>query len=114
MGVRFVTSKLIPAAATLGVAVTVYSSTATAFFPPIPVGSQVVTVPPVSPQIPVVPVVPPVVPPTIPPVVPPPPPPTPNEICPDPQEIPEPATITAALIGLGAVAAGGLRKKLKK
>ena len=35
MVVRFVTTKLIPAAATFGVAISVYSSSASAFFPPI-------------------------------------------------------------------------------
>ncbi len=126
MVVRFVTTKLIPAAATLGVAITVYSSSADAFFPPI-LGSDplVVVVPPptrpVNPQPP--PVVPPppviVVPP--PPFVPPPPPPrvpppvvVPNDRCPTPHDVPEPGTMALAAIGLGVAGAAGARKVLKK
>lgn len=116
MVVRFVTTKLVPAATTLGVAVTVYCSSASAFFPPI-LGSDppVVVVPPVTnPQLPT-PVVPPVIPPPfIPPTVP-----TvpvvPNEHCPPtPHEVPEPATMAMALIGLGVAGAAGLRKAMKK
>ncbi len=120
MAVRFVAARLIPAAATLGVAITVYSSPAAAFFPPI--GSEpppvVVVPPPVSPQIPVVPppvVVPPLVPPPfVPPVVPPPPVVVPNDRCPTPQEIPEPGTIALAAIGLGVAGAAGVKKWKKK
>lgn len=123
MVVRFVTTKLIPAATTLGVAVTVYCSNAAAFFPPI-LGSDppgvVVVPPPVSPQIPVPPVSPPVVPPVVPPpfvppVVPPTvPPPIPNEHCPNPHEVPEPGTIATAIVGLGLLGAAGARKAMKK
>jgi len=120
MVVRFVTTKLIPAAATFGMAVTVYSSSASAFFPPI-LGSDppgvVVVPPPVSPQIPLPPVVPPVSPPPfVPPPVPPtvPPPVTPNDTCPTPHDVPEPGTIALALIGLGVAGAAGARKVIKK
>ena len=119
MVVRFVTTKLVPAATTLGVAVTVYCSSASAFFPPI-LGSDtpVVTVPP--PTAPVIPLPPPVV---VPPVVPPPfvpppvvvpPPVAPTDNCPEPREVPEPATMAMALIGLGALGAAGVRKAMKK
>lgn len=121
MVVRFVTTKLIPAAATLGVAVTVYSSSASAFFPPI-LGSDppgvVVVPPPVSPQVPLPPIVvppvipPPFVPPPIPPTVPPPV--DPNDHCPHPHEVPEPGTIALALIGLGVAGAAGVRKAMNK
>lgn len=51
MVVHFVTTRLIPAAATLGVAVTVYCSNAAAFFPPIPdPPGRVDTDPPRSPD----------------------------------------------------------------
>jgi hypothetical protein len=121
MVVRFVATRLVPAAATLGVAITVYSSPAAAFFPPI--GSEpppvVVVPPPVSPQVPLPPpvVVPPVVPPPfVPPPIPPtvPPPVVPNDRCPDPQEIPEPGTIALAAIGLGVAGTAGLKKFRKK
>jgi hypothetical protein len=121
MVVRFLTTKLVPAATTLGVAVTVYCSNAAAFFPPI-LGSDppvVVVPPPVSPVVPVVPpVIPPVVPPPFvpPPVVVPPvnPPVVPSDRCPTPSEIPEPATVATALIGLAAFGAAGVRKAMKK
>lgn len=116
MVVRFVTTKLVPAAATLGVAVTVYCSSASAFFPPI-LGSDtpvVVVPPPPGPILPNPPV-PPVPPPpfnpppvVVPPVV------APNENCPEPHEIPEPATMAMALIGLGALGFAGVRKAMKK
>lgn len=119
MVVRYLTSKMLPTVATLGVAVTVWSSPASAFFPPIPNGSDVVVLPP---TVPIIPVDPPVV---IPPVVPPPfiPPPVvpsvpvvpvvPGDKC-DPPQVPEPGTIAIAAVGLGAMAAGALRKRLKK
>lgn len=122
MVVRFLTTRLLPAA-TLGVAVTVYSGPAQAFFPPVPIGSDVVVTPPPSPIIPVVPpppvvVVPPVSPPPFvpPPVVVPPPlvPVTPEETCPQPNQVPEPATLIGAAIGLGTLGAAGLRKRFKK
>ena len=120
MVVRFVTTKLIPAAATLGVAVTVYSASASAFFPPILGSDQpgvVVVPPPVSPQIPLPPIVPPVSPPPfVPPPVPPtvPPPVDTNDHCPDPHDVPEPATIATAIVGLGLLGAAGARKAMKK
>jgi hypothetical protein len=123
MVVRFLTNRVLPAA-TLGVAVTVYSTPAQAFFPPIPPPTDVVVTPPPSPVVPLPPppvvVVPPVSPPPFvpPPVVVPPPPvpvtPDDNCSCPCPNQVPEPATLAGAVIGLGALGAAALRKRFKK
>ena len=83
------------------VPMTVFSSSANAFFPPIiTIPPPVVVVPPpVVPPIVVPPVVPPIVVPpvVVPPVCPPP-------IVSPPTTVPEPATMVTALIGLGAAA----------
>ena len=79
---------------------TVFTSTASAFFPPvINLPPPVVVVPPVVvPPVVVPPVVPPiVVPPVVPPVCPPP-------VVSPPTTVPEPATLVTALIGMGAAA----------
>jgi hypothetical protein len=122
MVVRFLTTKVLPAVSVGAVALTVYSTTASGFFPPIPIASDTVITPPtVSPIVPIIPVPPPPVvpPPVVPPpfvppaiVVPPPvsPPPPPPQHC----QVPEPATITVGLIGLGAMGAAALRKKFGK
>ena len=122
MVVRFLATRVIPVVAA-GAAVTVYSSAAHAFFPPVPTGNQtVVTVPPVSPI--TVSPPPPTVPPTIPPVSPPPfvPPPVPPTSPPPPHVcdpgtpagVPEPTTVLGGLIGLSMVGAAALKKKLGK
>jgi PEP-CTERM motif len=121
MVVRFLTTKVLPAVSVGAVALTVYCTTASGFFPPIPIASDTVITPPtVSPIVPVIPVPPPPVVP--PPVVPPPfdppkvvippvcPPPPPPHHC----QVPEPATIAVGLIGLGAMGAAALRKKFGK
>ncbi len=123
MVVRFLTTKVLPAVSVGAVALTVYCTTASGFFPPIPIASDtIITIPTVSPIVPVIPVPPtPVVPP---PVMPPPfvtpttcvkppvivDPPIQPEHC----QVPEPATITVGLIGLGALGAAALRKKFGK
>lgn len=116
MVVRFLATKVIPAAA-VGAAVTVYCAPVQAFFPPVPNGSDVVvTPPPISPIVPLPPPVspPPVAPPP-PPIVPPPPPPlVPPPPCDcdcPPQSVPEPATVVSGLIGLGAVGLAALRRR---
>lgn len=116
MVVRFLATKVIPAAA-VGAAVTVYCAPVQAFFPPVPNGSDVVvTPPPVSPISPLPPPVsPPPVPPPPPPLVPPPPPPSPPPppcgCDPRPQCVPEPATVVSGLIGLGAVGLAALKRR---
>jgi hypothetical protein len=123
MVVQFLTTKVLPVAVAT-TAFTLYASSAQAFFPPIPVGSDVVTTPPVSP---VVALPPPVVPPPVapitplpPPVVmaPPPPmrpvaPPPPIQHC-APNQVPEPATVITGIVGLSILGAGALRKKFGK
>lgn len=122
MVVRFFATKVVPTVAVASAAVTVYCGSAQGFFPPVPNGSdQVVTPPSVSP---ISPLPPPVVPPTVPPVVPPPfvppppvvpptvpPPPIDPEDCDPPQQVPEPASIMAGLIGLSVLGAGAWKKK---
>jgi hypothetical protein len=124
MVVRFITTKVLPAVSVGAVALTVYCTTANGFFPPIPIASDAVVTPPtVSPIVPIIPVPPPPVVP--PPVVPPPfvtpttcvkPPVIVDPCVPTPHhcEVPEPATITVGLIGLGALGAAALRKKFGK
>ena len=115
--------KIIPTAA-VGAAFTLSPQVAQAFFPPIPVGSDPVTVspPPPPPVIPVTPTIP--VPPVeVPPVPPPPfvpPPPLPTErptenpcTCEKPQVVPEPATIISGLIGLSVLGGAAWRKRKK-
>jgi hypothetical protein len=120
MVVRFITTKVLPAVSVSAVAMTIYCSTACGFFPPIPIASDTVVTPPtVSPIVPIIPVPPP---PVVPPPVVPPPfvPPTvvvPPPVVPPPPvhcQVPEPATITVGLIGLGAFGAAALRKKFGK
>ena len=120
MVVRFITTKVLPAVSVGAVALTVYCTAANGFFPPIPIASDTVVTPPtVSPIVPIIPVPPPplVPPPLVPPpfvppatVVPPPPVVPPPEHC----QVPEPASITVGLIGLGALGAAVLRKKFGK
>ncbi len=103
---------------------TVFSGTATGFFPPIPTGNDpptvapqvpvvppVVTVPPT--QQPIVPVVPPpfvpVVPKEVPPTVPPN---QPPQHC--PPVVPEPATVVTALVGLSLLGVRAAKKKFSK
>lgn len=120
--------KWIPSAALGAAAVTLTSETAYGFFPPLPVGSNVVTVSPLPPVLvpPTIPIPPPVIPPTPPPpFVPPSPPPpvvgpqdTPNPskcdcVCPaNPQVVPEPTTIVSAAIGLSVL--GGVTWRRRK
>lgn len=121
MLVRFLCTKVAPAVAVGATAVTIYSSAAHAFFPPVPNGTDVVVTPP--PVNPITPLPPPVVPP-IPPVVPPPfvPPPLPPVVHPKdkcdpptrPEEVPEPATAVTALVGLSLLGAATMKKKFGK
>ena len=119
MVVRYFTTKILPAIAVGACAVTVFTSTAQAFFPPILIGSnEVITTPP-APVIPVTPVVPVIPPPPPPPFVSPPTTVPPICNCPAPpvvrpSEVPEPATMALGGIGLAVAGAGMLRKKLKK
>jgi hypothetical protein len=115
--------KLIPTTAVGAIAFTLSTETATAFFPPVPIGSGPVTVSPPPPppvNIPTVPTTP--VSPTVPPVPPPPffpppvptgpttvPPPVPPCVCTPPQSVPEPATIVSGFIGLAVL--GGVAWK---
>ncbi len=97
---------------------TVWTPTASAFFPPVwPVSPPVTVVPPTVPPVVVPPTVPP--PPFVPPVVPPvivPPPVVPPVVVPptDPNSTPEPATLVSSVIGLAAAAGYGLRKRHKR
>ena len=112
--------RLLPAAA-VGAAFTLSTPTAPAFFPPLPVGSDPITVlpPPPAPVFPVNPVIP-VSPPNVPVVPPPPfvPPPVPVEP-PDnppplnPPVVPEPGTLVSSALGLAAVG-GFLWRRRKK
>jgi len=125
MVVRYLTTKVLPAVAVGATAVSIYCTAANAFFPPIVFGSDnIITLPTVSPQVPLPPpaVVPPVVPPVVispPPFVPPPRPPhvPPPVVCPGlPRhcEVPEPTTIVVGLIGLAGLGVAAARKKLAK
>ena len=104
-------------------AFTVFSGSATGFFPPIPTGNDPPTV---APQVPVVPPVI-TVPPTQQPIVPAVPPPfvpvVPKEVpptvppcsCPvTPQNVPEPATVITGLVGLSLLGVGAVRRKFGK
>ncbi len=109
--------KIVPAAAFGCAAFTVLSSEALAFFPPVPTGSEVVTVSPPSPIIPVSPppviVVPPVPPPVVIPKEIPKPPPC-NCIPVKPSEVPEPMTLISGLIGLSVLGAAAVKRKMSK
>jgi hypothetical protein len=114
MIVRFLSAKVLPAVAVGASAVTIYCSAAHAFFPPVPIGSEVTVVPPVTPIVPQVPPpIPPVVPPFVPPVVPPVVVQPKEKDCdpPTPEEVPEPATVMTALVGLSLLGAAAAKKK---
>src|SRR5262245_3642585 len=111
--------KWVPTVALGTAAFTLTTATANAFFPPLPVVSDRVTISPPPPVFvpPTIPAPPPVIPPAPPPPFLPPasPPPVvvPQEIPPRPQVVPEPTTIVSSVIGLSVLGGYMLRRRKK-